>query len=605
MKKKLIGIIVCTLMMVATIFSVAGIVNNNENLIENQTQVESEPQYGATSMDDDWPQFQHDAQNIGYSTSRAPQTNHLLWTHETSFMIASSPVVADSKVYIGCENNFFFCFDADNGVGIWQFPIDGSTSASVCAVSNGMVYIPCNYGYVHCLDAENGSKIWTFSPGYGTAFSISSVTVGEDKVYFGTKDRMYCLEADTGDELWNYSISVSKSCPAVYDGKLYFSSYDGKLYCLDANNGSKIWDFITDENFPTSPSLADGKVYTGGVSGFYCLDADNGSKLWDVPVYCVSSPAVANSKVYCSAGIFGESGSFCLDAETGEQIWYSPYGGGSPVFRSPAIADGKLYIGGDEDLYCLDAETGTKMWEYRVTSPPHLSSSPAVAYGRVYMTGHTTGTVYCFEDPSIPPIPPTVNGPLNGIPSLEVKFTINSTDPEGYDVEYFIEWGDNKNSGWIGPFYSGQETTVSHVWSELGTYEIKVKARDKDRLESRSSDPHTITIVDAPFLKIRSISGGLFNVKSVIKNYGSLEATDVNWSITVDGGFILFGRETSGIITNIPLGETTTVNSNAILGFGEIMVTTTATVFDGFSDTREQIGSVFLFFIKIKSSANL
>jgi hypothetical protein len=57
-------------------------------------------------------------------------------------------------------------------------------------------------------------------------------------------------------------------------------------------------------------------------------------------------------------------------------------------------------------------------------------------------------------------------------------FTETPTDPENDDVYYFIEWGDNTDSGWIGPNASGEEITVTHTWNNRGTYTIKAKAKD-------------------------------------------------------------------------------------------------------------------------------
>lgn len=603
MKNKIIGIFVCTLLIAATIMPVAGIINNDEYIIKNHISVESELQFSATSEDDDWPMFHHDLQNTGYSTSIAPQKNNLLWSYRTEFMIDSSPIVAYDRVFIGSEDHTFYCFDANNGNIIWTFPIDGATSSATSAVYKGKVYVPRNYGYLHCLNSSTGSEIWTFSPGYGTSYSMGSVAVANDKVYCSSKKTLYCLDAENGYEYWNYTRGFHRiACPAIYDNKVYIGSYNGKVYCFDANNGSKLWDSYIGGEIIRAPTISDGKLYIGSDWRFYCLDAGNGSILWNSDWIAVkSSSAVADGNVYFT-GTNNTDGTYCLNAETGEQIWKSPYGGS---YSSPAIADGKLYIGGTEFLYCLEVDTGKKLWTYSVSPTGHLVSSPAIAYGRVYMAGTTTGRVYCFEDPSKPPKIPTVSGPISGILDQNVEFTIMTIDPEGYDVEYYIDWGDGSSSGWIGLYDSGEEITVTHIWYELGTYDIKVKARDRDRLESRWTEPHTITVVVAPILNIRSIAGGFFKVSSIIENIGSADANDVNWSITVDGGIILTERITSGFISSMPMGEVTTVNTGFIFGFGSIVVTVSASVSNGLSDVKEQTGSVFLIFIKIKFSGDL
>jgi hypothetical protein len=45
-------------------------------------------------------------------------------------------------------------------------------------------------------------------------------------------------------------------------------------------------------------------------------------------------------------------------------------------------------------------------------------------------------------------------------------------------VYYFIDWGDNTNSGWVGPYLSGDQITQSHTWSTKGTYTLEAKAKD-------------------------------------------------------------------------------------------------------------------------------
>jgi hypothetical protein len=81
------------------------------------------------------------------------------------------------------------------------------------------------------------------------------------------------------------------------------------------------------------------------------------------------------------------------------------------------------------------------------------------------------------------PNPPTINGPLSGIPNQNYEYTFVTTDPNGDNVFYYIEWGDGSNSGWIGPYASGEEIKESHSWSKRGTYIISAKAKDTDENE--------------------------------------------------------------------------------------------------------------------------
>ena len=88
-------------------------------------------------------------------------------------------------------------------------------------------------------------------------------------------------------------------------------------------------------------------------------------------------------------------------------------------------------------------------------------------------------------------------------------------------------------------------------------------------------------------------------VKATIKNAGAVEATDVPWSITLDGGAFI-GAETTGSIASIPPGGEVEVQSGLVIGLGATTVTVTADVSPGVSATREQSGTVLLFIIIIK-----
>jgi hypothetical protein len=90
---------------------------------------------------------------------------------------------------------------------------------------------------------------------------------------------------------------------------------------------------------------------------------------------------------------------------------------------------------------------------------------------------YTKGAVYVFISEQ-PPTTPTISGPTTGKVSHRYDFTFNSTDPNGDNVWYYIDWGDNTSSRWHGPFSSGVAVTQSHTWTTKGPYIIKAKAKD-------------------------------------------------------------------------------------------------------------------------------
>jgi thiol-disulfide isomerase/thioredoxin len=95
------------------------------------------------------------------------------------------------------------------------------------------------------------------------------------------------------------------------------------------------------------------------------------------------------------------------------------------------------------------------------------------------------------EIPNGAPSTPTLSGPNSGKPNKDYSFTVTTTDPEGGQVWYWIDWGDGTNTGWNGPFASGTGTTESHAWTTKENFTITAKA--KDNLDAES-DWATLTI---------------------------------------------------------------------------------------------------------------
>jgi hypothetical protein len=88
-----------------------------------------------------------------------------------------------------------------------------------------------------------------------------------------------------------------------------------------------------------------------------------------------------------------------------------------------------------------------------------------------------------------PETPKTPTGPTSGTVEAEYPYSTSTNDPDGDQVYYWFDWGDGSNSGWLGPYDSGQVVSVSHVWDTRGSYNIQVKAKDTHDLESEWSEP--------------------------------------------------------------------------------------------------------------------
>ena len=76
------------------------------------------------------------------------------------------------------------------------------------------------------------------------------------------------------------------------------------------------------------------------------------------------------------------------------------------------------------------------------------------------------------------------------------NYTSSTTDPDGDQIYYLFDWGDGTNSGWLGPYNSGQTVTGSQIWTILGNFSVTVKARDVWGAGSLPSDSLNVWVRD-------------------------------------------------------------------------------------------------------------
>ena len=114
------------------------------------------------------------------------------------------------------------------------------------------------------------------------------------------------------------------------------------------------------------------------------------------------------------------------------------------------------------------------------------------AEGTVNLFG-SMDQIKIIEPNSAPDKPCKPSGKTTGDKEKTYTYKSSTADPDGDDVYYWFDWGDGTNSGWIGPYNSGDTSSASHTWDE-GYYEIKVKAKDTNGAVSVWSDPLSISM---------------------------------------------------------------------------------------------------------------
>jgi hypothetical protein len=280
-------------------------------------------------------------------------------------------------------------------------------------------------------------------------------------------------------------------------------------------------------------------------------------------------------------------------------------------------------------VYCLNA-TGdgagsTEMlWSYSPvsTSPdPSLERllAPIIGPGRVWVTAidyigwesveggaakiYTFGvSVYGFGlQNHAPATPGAPSGPSEGLVGQELTFTASTTDPDAGDLLWYsFSWGDGSSKDWIGPYESGVTVTQKHTWSNGGSFAVKVEAKDFFTV-TPSSVQLPVKIYQTT-LEIGSITGGT-SVSSEVKNTGTLTGSNINWTITVKGGFLglINVEKTGGPISAIAAGGSSgPIKTGLILGLGPVTITVNASGENIKEVSKTATGFTFFIFTSVK-----
>ena len=103
----------------------------------------------------------------------------------------------------------------------------------------------------------------------------------------------------------------------------------------------------------------------------------------------------------------------------------------------------------------------------------------------------------------------TTNASFTGDKS---NFTVVSNDPENNLIQYGWDFGDGSEVIWSKWYSSGEYCTFYYEYLKVGSFKVKVKARDENYGESNWSEEYTILVTDEkePFLKVIKPLKGIY-----------------------------------------------------------------------------------------------
>jgi hypothetical protein len=151
----------------------------------------------------------------------------------------------------------------------------------------------------------------------------------------------------------------------------------------------------------------------------------------------------------------------------------------------------------DDSVYCYfdwgDGNNTGWLGPYssgQIIHASHTWTQPGVYVIRAKLKD-TYGAETVWSDPhpititdNSPPSPPSITGAAKGKPGVSYLYTVQTTDPENDSLYYYVDWGDNTTSGWLGPYVSDTAIYVTHTWITKGLFNVTAKAKDTLDAES-------------------------------------------------------------------------------------------------------------------------
>ena len=270
-------------------------------------------------------------------------------------------------------------------------------------MSHGRTYSEQRFSPLEKINASNVKDLglaWQFQLSTNRGVEVTPIVV--DGVMYVTSawSPVYALNAKTGELLWKYDPQVPREwgkyacCDvvnrgvAVWKGRVYSATFDGRLVALDAKTGKPDWIVKTTPDLPYSitgaPRIINGKVIIGnggseyGVRGYVsAYDAETGKLVWRFyttpgdPSKPQENKALEMAVKTWSGYWFKQGGgggspwdSMSYDPETNTLFFGT--GNGSPwnqKVRSAGKGD-NLFL---SSIVAVNADTGEYKWHYQTT----------------------------------------------------------------------------------------------------------------------------------------------------------------------------------------------------------------------------------------------
>jgi outer membrane protein assembly factor BamB len=336
--------------------------------------------------------------------------------------LASSPVVADGKIFTIDTRAVVRAISPDNGSTLWETQVRGANAPEGAlfgggvAYDNGRIYATNGAGDASALDARNGSIVWTVRPGGPLR---GAPTVANDNVYVVTQDnQLFALNPADGAIRWTGSGAVEiagvlgAASPAAAQGTVVAGFSSGELNAYRYENGQSLWqDALARTSISTTvtslsdidadPVIDSGRVYAVGQGGrMVAIELITGQRVWEINLAGISTPWVAGDWIFV---VTDQAQLLALSRSNGHIRWLTQL----PRFRDvkdkkgriawvgPILAGDRLVLANSEGQLVNVSPYDGAIQSTQETKMP-VSLSPIVANSTLYVL-HDNGQLTAWK----------------------------------------------------------------------------------------------------------------------------------------------------------------------------------------------------------------
>jgi outer membrane protein assembly factor BamB len=215
-----------------------------------------------------WPIFRGDRALTGVAAGELPDAYEMRWSFEVGESIASSPVVADGKVFFGADDGKVYAVALATGEKVWEYETEDIVEAPPL-FHDGRIFIGSSDFYFYALDASTGTLAWRTETDDRVLGGANWVNAPDGKgvwIVVGCYDnRLYCFDAASGKLEWTYETgNYVNGTPAVLDDTIIFGGCDAAVHVVSAKGEPVATVPLCEEcHIPGSVAIADRRIFFG------------------------------------------------------------------------------------------------------------------------------------------------------------------------------------------------------------------------------------------------------------------------------------------------------------------------------------------------------